>query len=160
MHLHTKQLACTHSRVSAECYGSFTFRLGFVHPLQDSTLNQCPPLSSLCCFPDPGASLLPCYVVLPYSAWSSPWSLPSPWLPLCAVFGPPIVHHSRYMSGPSPLLFQCVFYDVSYFFVFFPISEHGILPCNFRSSIFLSTALWVVLSLFVICLLRDHVWQP
>ena len=31
----------------------------------------------------PGGSLL-CYVVLPSSAWSSPWSLFSPWLPLCA----------------------------------------------------------------------------
>ena len=68
----------------------------------------------LCCFPVPGGSLLPCYVVLSSSAWSSPWSLPSPWLPLCSVFGATIVLHSCYMSGPSPLLFQCVFYNVSY----------------------------------------------
>ena len=29
----------------------FTFHLGFVHPLQDVTLHQCLPLSSVCCFP-------------------------------------------------------------------------------------------------------------
>ena len=29
------------------------------------------PLSSVCCVPVPGDSLLPCYVVLPSSAWSS-----------------------------------------------------------------------------------------
>ena len=36
----------------------FTFHLGFVHPLQDVTLNQCLPLPSVCCFPVPGGSLL------------------------------------------------------------------------------------------------------
>ena len=41
----------------------FTFHLGFVHPLQDVALHQCLPLSSVCCFPVPGGSLLPCYVV-------------------------------------------------------------------------------------------------
>ena len=50
---------------------SFTFHPGFVHPLQDVALHQCLPLSSVCCFPDPGGSLIPCYVVLPSSAWSS-----------------------------------------------------------------------------------------
>ena len=45
-------------------------------------------------------------------------------------------------------------------FVLFLISEHGILSFSFRSNIFLSIALWAVLSLFVICLFRDHVWQP
>ena len=65
----------------------FSFHLGFIHPLQDVALHQCLPLSSVCCFPVPGGSLLPCYVVLPTSAWSSPWSLPSPMLPLIdAVF--------------------------------------------------------------------------
>ena len=54
--------------------------LGFVHPLQDVALHQCLPLSSVCCFPNPGGSLLICYVILPSSAWSSSWSLPSPWL--------------------------------------------------------------------------------
>ena len=92
----------------------FTFHLGFVYPLQDVALHQCLPLSSVCCFPDPGGSLLPCYVVLPASALSSSWSLPSPWLPLCAAFGPPIVLHSCYMSGPCTFLLECVFYNVNY----------------------------------------------
>ena len=72
---------------------SFAFRLGFVHPLQDVALHQCLPcllsvaflfhlsprlcsstagcsppsmssMSSVCCFPDPGGSLLACYAVL------------------------------------------------------------------------------------------------
>ena len=30
---------------------TFTFHLGFVHPLQDVALHQCLPLSSVCCFP-------------------------------------------------------------------------------------------------------------
>ena len=85
-----------------------TPHLGFVHPLQDVALHQCLPLSSVCCFPVPCNSLLPCYVVLTSPAWSSSWSLNSPWLPLCAAFGPPIVLHSCYMSGPSPLSFQCL----------------------------------------------------
>ena len=59
--------------------------VGFVHPLQDVALHQCLPLSSLCCFPNSGGSLLLCYVILPSSAWSSSRPLPSPWLPLCAV---------------------------------------------------------------------------
>ena len=46
-------------------------RLGFVHPLQDVALHQCLPLSSVCCFPNPGGSLLLCYVILPSSAWAS-----------------------------------------------------------------------------------------
>ena len=65
--------------------------LGFVHPLQDVALHQCLPLSSVCCFPNPGCSLLLCYVILPSSAWSSSRPLPSPWLPLCAALCPPIV---------------------------------------------------------------------
>ena len=69
----------------------FVFHLGFVHPLQDVALHQCLPSSSVCCFPNPGGSLLLCYVILPSSAWSSSWPLPSPWLPLCAALCPPIV---------------------------------------------------------------------
>ena len=65
--------------------------LGFVHPLQDAALHQCLPLSSVCCFPNPGGSLLLCYVILPSSVWSSSRPLPSPWLPLCASLCPPIV---------------------------------------------------------------------
>ena len=34
--------------------------LGFVHPLQDVALHQCLPSSSVCCFPNPGGSLLLC----------------------------------------------------------------------------------------------------
>ena len=67
------------------------FHLGFVHPLQDVALHQCLPLSSVCCFPNPGGSLLLCYVILPSSAWSSSRPLPSPSLPLCASPCPPIV---------------------------------------------------------------------
>ena len=51
--------------------GPFTFGLSFVHPLQDVAFYQCLPLSSVCCFSLPGGSPLPCYVVLPSSAWSS-----------------------------------------------------------------------------------------
>ena len=58
--------------------------LGFVHPLQDVALHQCLSSSSVCCLPNPGGSLLLCYVILPSSAWSSSRPLPSPWLPLCA----------------------------------------------------------------------------
>ena len=88
--------------------------LGFVNPLQDVALHQYLPLSSVCCFPNPVGSFLLCYVVLPSSAWSSSWSLPSPWLPLCAAFGTPIVRHLRYMTGPFPLLFQCLLCDILY----------------------------------------------
>ena len=140
-------------------YECLRLRLGLVHPLQDVALHQCLPLSSVCCFPNPGGSFLLCYVVLLSSAWLSSWSLPSPWLPLCAAFGPPIVLHSCCMTGPFPLMFQCVFFDINYL-VLFLISEHGILSCSFRCNIFLSIALWAVLRLFVICLFRDHVWQP
>ena len=94
------------------CYIHFTFHLGFVHPLQDVALHQCCPLSSVYCFPVPGSSLL-YYVVLPSSIWSTPRSLPSPWLPLCAAYSPAVVH-SCYISGPFPFLFQCVFYNVNY----------------------------------------------
>ena len=65
--------------------------LGFVHPLQDVAVHQCLPSPSVCCFPNPGGSLLLCYVILPSSAWSSSRPLPSPWLPLCASPCPPIV---------------------------------------------------------------------
>ena len=49
----------------------FNFHLGFVQPMQDVALHQCIPLSYVCCFHFPGGSLLPCYVVLPFSAWST-----------------------------------------------------------------------------------------
>ena len=50
---------------------AFTFHLGFVHPLQDVVLHHCLSLSSVCCFPVSGGSLLPCYDTFPSSAWSS-----------------------------------------------------------------------------------------
>ena len=56
-----------------------------------STAGCSPPSSSVCCLPNPGGSLLLCYVILPSSAWSSSRPLPSPWLPLCASPCPPIV---------------------------------------------------------------------
>ena len=103
---------------------NITFHLGLVHPLQDVALHQCLPLSSVCCFPVPGGSLLPCYVVLPPSAWSSFSSLPCPWLPLCAAFGPPLVLHSCSVSGLFSLLFQCVFYNFCSFPDFFSIVSY------------------------------------
>ena len=90
-----------------------------------------PSMPSVCCFPVPGGSLLPCYVVLPSSTWPSPRSLPSPWLPLCAAFSPPIVLHSCYMSGHLHFCFS-VYSIMSIIFVLFLISEHGILSCSFR----------------------------
>ena len=74
-----------------EGYHHHHHHLGFVHPLQDVALHQCLPLSSVCCFLNPGGSLLLCYVILPSSVWSSSGPLPSPWLPLCASLCPPIV---------------------------------------------------------------------
>ena len=123
------------------CKAAFSSCLGFVHPLHDVALHQCLTLWPVCCFPCPGSSLLFCYVVLSSSAWSSSWSLPSPCLPLCAVFVPPIVLHSCYMTGPFPHMFQCVFYDISYLCSFPALSELNVLdvdcvggmalkPCN------------------------------
>ena len=111
---------CVKVHTRAMLFSSFFFswwnglhlHLGFVYPLQDVALHQCLPSSSVCCFPNPGGSLLLCYVILPSSAWSSSRPLPSPWLPLCASLCPPIVLLSCYMTGPFPLLFQCVFYDI------------------------------------------------
>ena len=91
------------------------------------SMNGCFRLSSrLCpfttgCSPPSMSSIVVC-LLLYGSRWFPPsllcrltifclvvfWSLPSPWLPLFAAFGPPIVLHSCYMTGPSPLLFQCV----------------------------------------------------
>ena len=66
--------------VSFEGYFSpVTFHLGFVHSLQDVAFHQCLLLSSVWFFPVPDGSLFPWNVVLPSSAWSSSWSLPSPW---------------------------------------------------------------------------------
>ena len=99
--------------------------LGFVQPLQDVALQQCLPLSSVSCVPVSGSSLLPCYVALPSSAWSSSWSLPSPGclsvqrlihllsfiLPIC----PAHLHFCFSVYSMTPIIF-----------VLFLISEHGI----------------------------------
>ena len=98
------------------------FRLGFVHPLQDVALHQCLPLSPVCCFSVPGGSLLLCYVVLPSSAWSSPWSLPFPWLPLCAS----LCHLLSFLAIWPAHFHFCfsVYSKISIIFVLFLISEH------------------------------------
>ena len=123
--------------------------LGFVHPLQDVALHQCLPSSSVCCLPNPGGSLLLCYVILPSSAWSSSRPLPSPWLPLCA-------------SPCPPMSFNLAIWPAHFHFCFSVYSWFDRFPrmvsYSFRSNIFLSIAL--CLRLFVICLFRDHVWQP
>ena len=118
-------------------------------PLLDVALHQCLPLSSVCCFPIPGGSLLLCYVILPSSAWSSSRPLPSPWLPLCASLCPPIVLSSVAIYIWLAHFHFCfsVYSMISMIFVLFLISEHGILSFSFRSNIFLSIALWAVLSL-------------
>ena len=90
----------------------FIFHLGFVHPLLGVALHQCPPLPSVCCFPVPGGSLLPCYFVLPSPTWSSFWisslslvaTLRSVWSNYC----PSFLLYVR----PISTLFQCVFYNV------------------------------------------------
>ena len=70
-------------------------RLGFVHPLQDVALHQCLPLSSVCCFPNPGGSLLLlcrlaifCLVVLLISSLSLVATLCSVWSTYCPSFLP------------------------------------------------------------------------
>ena len=95
---HVRDLRClwdsqTWLAASTDLYGMHhhLHHLGFVHPLQDVALHQCLPSSSVCCFPNPGGSLLLCYVILPSSARSSSRPLPSLWLPLCASPCPPIV---------------------------------------------------------------------
>ena len=120
------------SIVSCLLLSCFTFHLGFIHPLHHVALHQCLPLSPVCCFPVPGGSSPPlprppptptppltpflvmssCHLLLGRPVGVFP--LLSPWLPLCAAFGSPTVLHSCYMFGPTPLLFQYVFYNVSY----------------------------------------------
>ena len=57
-HTHEHTHTHTHSYIHSSHTYSCTFRLGFVYPLQDVALHRCLPLSSVCCFPDPGGSLL------------------------------------------------------------------------------------------------------
>ena len=48
-----------HTCTYVQYISSFTFHLGFVHPSLDAALHQCLPLSTFCCFPVLGGSLLP-----------------------------------------------------------------------------------------------------
>ena len=91
----------------------FTFHLGFVHLLQDVALHQCPPLPSVCCFLfQVGPSflvMLSCHLL---------HGRPLDLFPLLGCRSVQRVVYLLsficYMSGPSPLLFQCVFYNVIY----------------------------------------------
>ena len=100
-------------------HNTCTFHPGFGHPLQDVPLHKCLPLSSACCFPVPGGSLL-FHFVLPSCA-GHPLDLFSLLdchsvqrlvhllsfiLAICAAFSPSIVLHSCYVSGPFSYLFQ------------------------------------------------------
>ena len=110
------------------------FNPGFVHPLQDVALHECLPLSSVCCLSVPGGSLLPCYVVLSSSA--SARCRPLDLFPLlgCLSVQRLVLHSCYIMSGPFPLLFQCVFYNVSYL-VLFPIMASYLVVLDLTFSI-------------------------
>ena len=132
--------------------------LGFVHPLQDVALHQCLPSSSV-------AFLI--QVVPSFSVMSSCHLLLGRPLDLFPLLGCHSVHRLVHLLSfnlaiwPAHFHFCFSVYSMILMtFVLFLISEHGILSFSFRSNIFLSIALWAVLSLFVICLFRDHVWQP
>ena len=67
------------------------------------------------------SSIVPCLLLSSFLAMSSCHLLfgrPLDLFPLLGchseAFGSPIVLHSCYVSGPSPHLFQCVFYNVKY----------------------------------------------
>ena len=92
-----------------------------------------------------------CMVVLLISSLYLVASLCSVWSTYCLSF---LLYVRPISTFVSVCILQC------HFFVLFLISEHGILSCSFRPNIFLSIALWAVLSLLVNCLSRDHVWQP
>ena len=109
----------------------FTFQLGFVHPLQDVSLHQCLPLSSVCCFPVPGGSLLP--------FMSSCCLLHGRPLDLFPLFDchsvQRLVHLLSFILAICPAhLHFCFSVDsiMSLIFFSFLISEHGILSCGFR----------------------------
>ena len=93
--------------------------LGFVHPLQDVALHQCLPSSSVCCFPNPGGSLLLCYVILPSSAWSSsPLSLAATLCIALSTYCPLILLYDRPIST---FVSVCIlWYRWPLFFFWFP----------------------------------------
>ena len=82
-------------------------RLGFVHPLQDIALHQCLPLLSVAFLVQvvPSSVISSCHLLLDLFPLLGCHS---------AAFGPLIVLRSCFMTGPFPLLFQCVFYDINY----------------------------------------------
>ena len=78
---------------------------------------------------------------------------------LCGVWSTYRPSFLLYVRPTSTFVSACILWcQLSLFFSW--LSGHGILSCSFRSNIFLSISLWAVLGLFVICFLRDHVWQP
>ena len=124
----------------------FAFHLGFVHLLSFVVFSLL--LSSSRWFSPslPCRLAIFCLVVLLISSLSLVATLCSVWSTYCLSF-------LRYF-GPSPLFCFGVYSIKSIIFVLFLISEYGILSCSLRPNIF------SVLSLFVSCLLRDHIWQP
>ena len=108
-------------------FHTFTCHLGFVYPLQDVALHQCLPLSSACCFPVPGGSsflAMSCHLLL---------GRPLDLFPLLGCQSVQrLVHLLSFILAICPAhLHFCfsVYSMMSVIFVFFLISEHGMLSC-------------------------------
>ena len=117
-------------------FSLFTFHLGCVHPLQDVALHQCLPLPSVCCFPVPGGSLLPCCRLA--ILFCRP-------LDLFPLFGGHsvqcLVHLLSFILAICLAHFHFCFSMCSIMpiiCVLLLISEHGTLSCSFKFNIFLS----------------------
>ena len=116
----------------------FTFHLCFVHPLQDVALHQCLPLSSLCCFPVPGGSLLA------MSSCHLPLGSPLDLFALLGCHSPHrLVHLLSFILSicPSHLHFCLGVYSTLLIVFCSLIAEHGLLPCSFGFNTFLPIAL-------------------
>ena len=133
----------------------FTFHLGFVHPLQDVAfhfVSFTTPMgvrtAQSCSMPSIGFCRLPSC-----SRW-----FPPPLLCRLAIFclvvtlisslslvDTSVVPHSCYISGSVPFCFG-VYPIMSIVFVLFLTSERCALFCSFKVNIFLSVALWAVLT--------------
>ena len=120
----------------------FTFHLGFVHPLQDVALHKCLPLYSVCCFPVPSGSHLPCMS-------SCHLLLNSP-LDLFPLLGCHSVQRLVQLLSFILAIIVCpahlhvcfsVYSIMLIIYVLFLISEHGIISRSFKFNIFLSIAL-------------------
>ena len=129
---------------------SFTFHLGFVHPLQDVALHQYLPLSSV-------AFLF--RAVPSFLEMSSCLLLLDRPLDLFPLFSchcvPRLVHLLSFSLTICPVhLHFCfsVYTIMPIIFVLFLISEHGILSCSFRFNIFISIALFKAINLDDLCL--------